>query len=488
MEQLKKATLQDLETITSYYKNVNFHLSPYTKFWKQLWFEYADINWAIIHNCLVIRQCWSDEPQKDAYWEIPISLNGNEKDEIEAIKWIFDYCHQHEIKPEFRHIPAHKMNLIASAFMGICEYIVERDYSEYIYDATEFKNATGSKFARVRNFIKLFKKNYANYSFSELNKDNLNEAVEFAKQWWINHNTVSNHFWANESANAEVNFIKNFDFKKYVGLILKVDNQVVGLSLGEIQNDILYVVIEKSLHSIRGIDAFLSNEFAKRYTNENIKYISRCDDEGIPGLRKSKLQYHPTEIVKTITVFPHTYLKSLVNKIPTIKTPNKGLILKDISPNDTNYLWLCIDEVNNQYYDYNWKPDFYANHRQDEKPDIHWFLNQRKEWLKNEWEMSWGIYNEHNVLVGEVCLHNFSFRNDCEVGVRILPQFHHQGYAYEAVKEAICFCYYELGVDLVKIKAYKENTNSINLIKKLNASKVNQDDKYIYFEILPSNL
>jgi hypothetical protein len=37
----------------------------------------------------------------------------------------------------------------------------------------------------------------------------------------------------------------------------------------------------------------LVNQFAKMFAGEDIRYINREEDDGVEGLRTSKLSYHP---------------------------------------------------------------------------------------------------------------------------------------------------------------------------------------------------
>lgn len=83
-----------------------------------------------------------------------------------------------------------------------------------------------------------------------------------------------------------------------LGGVLQADGKIVGFSLGEVAGDTLFVHIEKADRTFRGAYRMLVNQFAARFAGEGVSYINREDDMGDPGLRTSKLSYHPITLLK----------------------------------------------------------------------------------------------------------------------------------------------------------------------------------------------
>jgi hypothetical protein len=66
--------------------------------------------------------------------------------------------------------------------------------------------------------------------------------------------------------------------------------------------DTLHTHIEKADKEIRGSYQMIVREFNAANLDKGIKYTNRQDDAGDEGLRRSKLSYHPCEIIEKYTV------------------------------------------------------------------------------------------------------------------------------------------------------------------------------------------
>ena len=95
------------------------------------------------------------------------------------------------------------------------------------------------------------------------------------------------------------------NYKKYnmLGGVLRVNGKIIGYSIGEIIGDTLFDHIEKADISYHGAYQMLTNSFLKEFAaDESVKYVNREEDCGDEGLRKSKLSYHPVELIEKNTI------------------------------------------------------------------------------------------------------------------------------------------------------------------------------------------
>ena len=113
---------------------------------------------------------------------------------------------------------------------------------------------------------------------------------------------------------------------EYVGSPLFVSGgftrggEIISFCLSEICGETLIDHIEKALPDYEGIYPATVQEFAKTFA-QGVKYINREDDAGSRGLRISKLQYQPLEILPKHTIHIRTALNRL-KKVPVVKGEN----------------------------------------------------------------------------------------------------------------------------------------------------------------------
>ena len=132
-----------------------------------------------------------------------------------------------------------------------------------------------------------------------MNVSDFDEAYEFLKNYISQNNTTS------ESGELEgcaaIRLMKRyFDLNLY-GAILKANNKIVSLSIGEKMGDTLFVHVEKGLIEFSGVYQVMVQKFAETYAGD-VLFINREEDDGVEGLRKSKLSYHPIGLLNKYSV------------------------------------------------------------------------------------------------------------------------------------------------------------------------------------------
>ena len=96
--------------------------------------------------------------------------------------------------------------------------------------------------------------------------------------------------------------LANYSTYDMLGGMLLVDGNIVGFSLGEIVGDTLFTHIEKADRDYLGCYQMVVAQFAQQFAHEGVHFINREDDAGDPGLRTSKLSYHPVTLLEKYTV------------------------------------------------------------------------------------------------------------------------------------------------------------------------------------------
>ena len=160
--------------------------------------------------------------------------------------------------------------------------------------ATNPAELKGKKYHSKRNHIKNLQKLYE-YNLEELNENNKNDFLKTAKLWFEASEKT-------EETSVELNGIKklldNINIINVLGAAIKVNGEIVAFSLAtKINDETVNIHIEKALPEYRGAYPVINQEFAK-ILSKDFKYINREDDVGIEGLRKAKLSYKPTILLK----------------------------------------------------------------------------------------------------------------------------------------------------------------------------------------------
>lgn len=293
MLSFKLVTYQDITIIEKYLSYQDYRTSEYTIAGIFMWRKYYQISYCIIEDMLIIKMIYkSDNP----FFCIPVGP-GKLENALQALR---DYCKKQNYDLVFATVPVKAIKTLES-FFGILVSVEEnRDWFDYLYLTEDLAKFKGKKFKTPRNHINKFKRSYHDYSFKEINIDNIGLVQEFYRMY-APDNTPEGELSEAESAAVFELIHEYFHLFDAIGYYLEIHGQVAGFAIGEIVNDTLFVHIEKASLKWHGTYQMLVNGFAKRIP-KHIRYINREEDVGIEGLRKSKLSYNPIELLSKSTV------------------------------------------------------------------------------------------------------------------------------------------------------------------------------------------
>ncbi len=167
---------------------------------------------------------------------------------------------------------------------------------DYLYLVEDLAWLKGKKYHGKRNHIAAFEKE-GDWSFEPLCADNLDTCKEFCAEWYKLQEEKGNEaaFFDKEVVERA---ISHFDELKLEGGILYQQGKPVAITIGEPLNENTYVVhIEKALSEVRGAYPMINREYV-RHAMMQYKYVNREEDDGVEGLIKAKMSYHPTLLEK----------------------------------------------------------------------------------------------------------------------------------------------------------------------------------------------
>ena len=246
--------------------------------------------------------------------------------------------------------------------------------------------------------------------------------------------------------------------------------EIVAVSYGERVGDMLIIHIEKALVSHKGAYQFMFSGFVNTYSTA-CRYVNREDDVGIPGLRKSKLQYHPIKIEEYISVDVNTELTRL-REPPRIVT--ERLVLDLISERDIDaYNRFCLDLQHNRYWGYDYREHVAGT------PPRDYFWRDAMTDFDSKVSLTLAV-RRGGEFVGEVVINEFDYQGSANIGVRILPEYTGMGYGREALSAAAEYALYKIGLSSVTAYCYKENIASYRLLSSCMEPQ-GEDENFYYF-------
>ncbi|UOO37185.1 DUF2156 domain-containing protein [Oscillospiraceae bacterium CM] len=219
--------------------------------------------------------------------------------EKEAYDRIVDYCRQNGLIPRLCVVSEHRLEQVKLSYPD-AEITTNRNWFDYLYQSEDIKNLSGRRYSGQRNHINRFQRENPDWSFEIINPENLKEVRAFFETYAQEHHRDSETYEEGNRKALEV--LDNLDIYKLFGGFLTAGGKVVGASLGEIVGDTLFVHVEKSLTAYAGSYPMVVNQFAKAFAGEGVTYINREEDDGIEGLRTSKLSYHPCALLEKYIV------------------------------------------------------------------------------------------------------------------------------------------------------------------------------------------
>lgn len=462
----------DIINILPYFESNKLRISAYTATYKIMWNKHYGLKYAEVENCIVFMEKY----RGGVWFHYPMSKDDSES-EMNAIASIEEYCRQNNIRLHWASVPRHKLFPLVERYgadLNIKSFLRWRDY---LYNASDFREYPGKKFSGQRNHVNKFKKLYPDYKFEVLTGAAAEEIRKFLKEY-EGKQLAKGTAIAREEMEAVYKLLPLIDkIHLKVGAI-RVGGKLAAVAMGEVCGDTLIVDVEKGLN-FEGVYQIMAQEYAKAFTGGGVEYINREDDAGDKGLRKSKLQYNPVARLDKYNLSPMRPI-DIMTDIPHITT--ERLKISAFTEDSKIDLYrLETDFESNKYWGYDWREDY----KEEREPTPEYFLECKRQIFLHREEAPMGVYLGHS-LIGEVVLHNFGYNFECEVGIRLLPEYRGRGFAKEAVEAAIDYAFYELNIDKVIAKCFKMNYGSRNCLLSSGMRENGEDETYYYFYKTPA--
>ena len=287
----KRAELEDRELISHYFKHHTSRSCERTFVNVYLWSRHYKVQFAIVENALVFKS----EDDGRLSFAFPAGEPENIKKALAVLK---QYS-------EERGYPFSLYNVTPDNFERLEEWYPGRfqiEYSEadadYVYESEKLATLSGKKLHGKRNHINKFKAVYdGRWSYESITRENVEECFQMALKW-RNQNGCEDDIEKNAEMCVTLNSLRLFEELELVGVLIRVDGEIVAFSIGEpICSDTFVVHIEKAYADVPGAYTMINQQFVEHECMA-YKYVNREEDTGEEGLRKAKRSYRPVFMVE----------------------------------------------------------------------------------------------------------------------------------------------------------------------------------------------
>lgn len=457
-------TIQNSNTLIPYYTSNQYQLCEYSVGTKRMWGEILHPEYAILNGCLVVK----NTIHGCIVFDYPIP--GNEGDEAAALTKIETYCMAQGISPIISVVPEEKISVLLSRYPYVKVSNI-RTWRDYLYRAEDMQNFAGRRYSGVRNHIKRFHRACPDAQFRPLTPEDDTAIERFWSEFEAGFLKAENKSALNELSYARRMLTYREETWAFCGGMFDGE-RLIGLSLGERCGETVIIHVEKALADYEGVYPALVQAFAQTFGGD-ATFFNREDDAADRGLRTSKLQYRPVKLAPKYRVEPQNELLEHVKEIPVLET--KRLTLTALEERDIpTYYDLVRDRERNRWWGY----DDVENCPEPIEPGCFYRVAQSD--FKNRLAANFAVRLEGQ-CIGEAVLYNFNYRGDAELGCRIASEYAGCGYGAEAFAAVVHWGLYQVHLNRVVAKCYKENKASYKMLA-TSMKKTGEDETFYYFE------
>lgn len=255
-----------------------------------LWNDAFKPHYTFIDDMLILANL---KDENTPMFNFPIG-NGNAQP---AIDKLITASKQNNYTFKMVYLTVEMKEMLEAMYPNQFEFEERRENFDYIYNVEDLLHLKGKKYQAKRNHINQFKKSY-NYTYSPLRYEDVDECLAMHEMWKAeNDHSLENCLLEQESCAVEI-ALKIFPYLDLKGGVLRVDNKTVAFTIGQALNDKIFdVQIEKGLKAYHGVYPTINQLFVE-HEMQSFQYVNREEDVNDPGLRQSKLSYHPSILLK----------------------------------------------------------------------------------------------------------------------------------------------------------------------------------------------
>ena len=263
--------------------------SEYTFTNLYIWQKLENIAWMAGEDYMLLR-IW---PKGVLHYLMAIAPEDKQEEALEAA---IATAREEDSPFVMQSLPAWYCDMLRERMPGRFHFEREVRLDDYIYATDDLVHLRGKKYQAKRNHINKFMHVYGRrYSYVPYEPEMADACMEVYDRWLEVHEETGELLAERESVKRALYHAEELGV---VGGVILVDGMPEAFSIGEqMTGDTAVIHIEKVNPRIPELFSLINREFAA-FAFEHLPWINREEDMGNEGLRRSKLSYHPTRMVK----------------------------------------------------------------------------------------------------------------------------------------------------------------------------------------------
>lgn len=281
------------ETYEKYYNKVNSLITDIVFNCRFAWDSFYRFRWSIIEDCFV--QASYGGKHSDPFLLMPLGCLTTEKLEKIIVTVRSDF-QRHGLPLTVYGIEEEYLPMFEAMSIPHEPAVYNNDFSDYLYDAEALRTLAGRKYAKKRNHLSHFLKEYPDFVYESINSSHFEGCLELVRRWAGEKETdISDE--ENSDYPMIENMLSHWELLNARGGVILLDGKVSAFALGSFEKDTAFIHFEKADASVDGLYVAV-NQLVLRNEFPEAVYVNREEDLGIPGLRQAKQSYYPEKMVK----------------------------------------------------------------------------------------------------------------------------------------------------------------------------------------------
>ena len=282
---MKKLTLENWQELQPYIALADYHEYNSNTVTMLMWTSMYEVyfetypNYAIAYTCM---------PHREPVWLMPYCTRDHRFEAVHAIR---TYSQKHGIAFEIHSMTKEFKNWLVDTYP--MEFLIWDCYDarDYVYDRRQQETLSGKKMQKRRNHFHAFLKQYeGRFVYRQLDESTREDVYAFLR-YWQSFKDVDDSISAEDTGiHLLLEHIKELPIE---GGCIYIDGRLEAFNIASrLSKDMIQIHVEKANREIRGLYIAILKLYLETL-EEDIVYVNREDDMGLPKLRKAKTDMQP---------------------------------------------------------------------------------------------------------------------------------------------------------------------------------------------------